>query len=189
MSDLSGSFVIPPQVAMNAAAAFHHLQNGIQIIRNIATRVGWSVWRSLTPMTYVFFENTFHPWPKSDLVLNNHLAPPIAWSYTPAEHLFQQPQCQNHWRHVSWLSAQIKHGEDLVVADITEFVNGLHWIGEAAPEPEHILAAWTLETGIVLNPALPLRICIITDEGSEQTLELYKDHVSRVAQVPAVAST
>lgn len=166
---------------MYAAALYQNGLTVLGLLGSFAKRVGWSVWRSLTPMTFVFFEHSFHPWPKMDIVLDSAVAPPIEWLYMPQQRIFQQPHSRRHWRHVSWLSAQIKHGDNLVLQDITEFVNSLHWIGEQPPKPEHILAAWTLETGIVLNPALPLSIAIIDDDGSEQTLMLYEDHVSKVS--------
>lgn len=180
MSDLSGN-LLPPSVSLTLAALYQNLSVAIDILTAFTKRVGWSVWRSLTPITYVFFEHSFYPWPKTDIVLDSAAAPPIEWFYSPSQKLFYQPQCQHHWRHISWLSAQIKHGDDLILQDITEFVNSLHWIGEVAPKPEHILAAWTLETGIVLNPALPLRIAIITDEGSDEVLHLYEDHVAKAS--------
>lgn len=182
MSDLSGNaWQIPPWIPIYAAALFENGSVAFNVVSQTVRRVGWGVWRSLTPLQYVFFENSFHPYPKPDLQLGHPISPPVAWYYTPAQKVFQQPMSTRHWRHLSWLSAQIQHGEDLVVQDITDFVNTLHWIGEQPPTPELILAAWTLETGIVLNPALPLRITVITEEGTEETFRLYEEHVSPAA--------
>jgi hypothetical protein len=173
---------VPPSLLMVAATLYHNLTTATDILLTFTKRVGWSVWRGLTPITYVFFEHSFYPWPKTDIVINSAVAPPIEWYYSQHQKLFYQPHCQHNRRHISWLSAQIKHGNDLVLEDITEFVNNLHWVGESAPKPEHILAAWTLETGIVLNPALPLRIAIISDDGSDQILELYEDHITKSSE-------
>lgn len=113
-----------------------------------------------TPL-YVFLQGFPTPFRTSQIQLTALGTPPILWFYEPERRLFYKRASSSEASHrLPFLTAEIKQGDTLLY-DCSDFFNSLRWQApEGTPHPsfEEILAAWTLESGIVLahNPSFTL---------------------------------
>lgn len=141
---------------------------------HVSKKVSWNVYSALQAETYYFFKNSAHPWDARRFNLSAAGSPEVDLYYNADTKTFSRSENDGHLHHFPYLTAEIYHG-NLALYDITSFTESLKWTGgEVAPSANHVLSAWSLETGILLDPSLPLVLKIITQEGEESTIPLYK---------------
>ena len=61
---------------------------------------------------------------------------------------------------------------DLVLYDISEFLQEVKWSGLERPSAARVLAAWSLDSGIVLNSVNGITLSTINEDGTESNLDL-----------------
>jgi hypothetical protein len=126
---------------------------------------------------YVFFQNSNYPYRSQEITLAGPGIAPIDWYYNADKMLFVSYPVYNtsslyETHHLEWLSGQVRYN-DLVLYDITEFLQQVRWAGSARPSPARVLAAWSLHSGIVLNATEGLTLQVISEDGSESSLRLH----------------
>ena len=151
----------------------------------VAKKVSSNVYKSFQEETYYFFKDSAHPWDARRVNLSHAGSPHVDWYYNADTRTFSRQENNGQFHHFPYLTAEIYHG-DLALYDITSFTESLKWTGgESEPSANHVLSVWSLETGILLDPSLPLVLKVINQEGEESTIPLH----TPPAASPAAAST
>jgi hypothetical protein len=146
-------------------------------------KVSTSVYSGLQEQTYYFFNNSPVPWDARRVNLNAAGSPHVDWYYNADTKMFSREENDGHYHHFPYLTAEIYHG-DLSLYDITSFTESLKWSGgEVPPSANHVLAAWFIETGVLLDPSLPLVLRVCNQEGEMNSIQLHQQ------TPPAAAST
>lgn len=145
------------------------LVNSLQYSQKITT----GLYSAFQSEVYYFFNNSAHPWDARRLNLTRAGSPHVDWYYNADTKTFSRQENNGHLNHFPYLTAEIYHG-NLALYDITPFTEGIKWTGgDDAPSANHVLSAWTLHSGILLDSSLPLVLKVITQEGDEATISLY----------------
>lgn len=148
---------------------------------DVTKKVTWSVYAGLQPETYYFFKDSAHPWDTRRVNLSRAGSPHVDWHYNADTKTFRREENDGALHHFPYLTAEIYHG-DLALYDITSFAESLRWTGgDVAPSANHVLAAWTLQTGILLDPSLPLVLKVINQEGEESSIPLQSPTAAQLA--------
>ncbi len=155
----------------------------LQLLWTLLTRaasttqtVSLGVVRSLQTQLYVFFQDKPYPYRAQVTTLAGPGIPPIEWYYNADTKVFVSSNLYNttneyHTHHFEWLMGEIRYN-DLVLYDISEFLQQARWAGTSRPSPSLILAAWSIHSGIVLNLRDGLVLKTINEDGSESALQL-----------------
>jgi hypothetical protein len=139
----------------------------------VTKKVTTSVYRGFQAETYYFFKDSSVPWDTRRVNLSSAGSPHVDWYYNAETNTFSRAENDGHLHHFPYLTAEIYHG-DLALYDITSFTESLHWTGgETAPSANHVLAAWYIETGVLLDPSLPLVLKVINEEGESTEIPLH----------------
>ncbi len=128
-------------------------------------------YRGVQNKTYYFFEHSTVPYESSHVKLNSPGVPTIEWVYDFDSRVFRKSESTDETKHLPFLTAEIYH-EGLSLYDLTEFVQSIHYSGTVAPTAHHILGAWFLHTGILLDTSLPMSLKVFTEEGEEVVIPL-----------------
>ncbi len=132
------------------------------------------VYRSLQTETYYFFKGSYVPYDSRQVKLNVAGVPHVEWYYNPTTKVFSKQEAEGQPKHFPYLTAEVYH-DTLSLYDLTSFVENIRWVGgETPPSPNHILSAWFLETGILLDPTLPLVLQVINENGDTQRLRIHE---------------
>lgn len=161
---------------LRASASF------LQLVWQVLANAGNGIRRSFKDDIYVFFRGSSYPYLLDTLELQKPGMPEIDWYYNAKTHTFVTARLYNnssqyHTHHLPYLSAEVKYN-DLVLYDVTDFVNGARWAGEegeAMPDVNHIISAWTLTTGIVLKRSDGMRLSFVNTDGNDAALPLRND--------------
>ena len=137
--------------------------------------IGRGVLRSLQTPLYIFFKGSSYPYRMQDYSLTGPGVAPIEWYYNAETKRFASSLVANTpneymTHHFEWLSGQIKYN-DLVLYDISDYLQQARWAGTVRPSISHVLAAWSLHSGIVLNVVDGLTLQVIKSDGTEATLQ------------------
>ncbi len=145
----------------------------------IVSKVGKGILRSIQSESYVFFSDSYHPYRIQDINLHAPGVASVEWYYDADKKIFiAAPLYENSSdyspRHFPYLSGEVRYN-DLTLHDISDFLNELRWVGNGgAPSPKHILAAWSLYSGIVLlHNKDHLTLQCIMDTGNEETIRIF----------------
>lgn len=164
------------QFLFQTALFIQSLWNLVSHVFETTKTVSVSVVRGLQAKNYVFFQGSTYPYRQQEYSLTGPGVPPIEWYYNADTKLFLSSslvattdEYQRH--HMPWLSGQIRYN-DLVLYDITEFLEELYWAGTTRPSPAHVLAAWSLDSGIVIQNTNKITIQTINEDGTESTLSI-----------------
>jgi hypothetical protein len=135
-----------------------------------------SVLRAVQPKLYVFFEGSSYPYRLQDYTLAGPGIAPVEWFYNADTKVFVDSRIYNSsleypTQHFEWLSGEIKYN-NLVLHDISDFLQEIRWAGTQKPSCSRVLAAWSLSSGIVLNPKEGLSLHTINQDGSESALQV-----------------
>lgn len=145
----------------------------LSILWNLVNRMRKNVSKSFGKDVYVFFERNDTPYHTADFKTSGPGISPVAWYYDSKTKTFSNPTFCTSTHHFPMLTAQIKYG-DMLLYDISEFVDTLRYNSAGTvPQPELILAAWSLESGVVLSKSNTLKLSTITDEGDNREIPLY----------------
>jgi hypothetical protein len=198
MEDLSGAFVennalfvIPdvrervfvyiPNVDYNywlltLLSMFQRLTVFLYYVRKYSIRIFNGVYRGIADDEYAFHRGSNTAFSLYKLKSESAAAASLEWIYSTDKKQFKNiiasPEDELHY--FPYLSAEVYHG-NLRLYDISEFVSELKWTacqGAERPTAKHILAAWSLETGIVLDVSLSLSLHVITETGDEEVILL-----------------
>ena len=177
---------ISPQYALYALVTFNFLWTVTKSITGFTYTVGKSVWKTLQPDTYYFFEGYDAAYKASDYTRSGPGVPPVEWVYDSKKKTFMNPMGSQRSHHLPWLCAEIKH-MNLTLYDITEFVESIRFFHDegvpsatsvpsvtTVPSAEHVLSAWSLESGILLNKSGSLVLSVIDENGEGEDIPLYQ---------------
>ena len=174
---------ISPQYALYALVTFNFLWTVTKSITGFTYTVGKSVWKTLQPDTYYFFEGYDAAYKASDYTRSGPGVPPVEWVYDSKKKTFMNPMGSQRSHHLPWLSAEIKH-MNLTLYDITAFVESIRFFHDegvpsvpsatSVPSAEHVLSAWSLESGILLNKSGSLVLSVIDENGEGEDIPLYQ---------------
>jgi hypothetical protein len=170
---------ISPEYALYALVTFNFLWTVTKSVTEFTYTVGKSVWKTLQPDTYYFFQGYDAAYKASDYTRSGPGVPPVEWLYDSKKKTFMNPMGSQRSHHLPWLSAEIKH-MNLTLYDITEFVESIRYFhdeGSSAtwvPSAEHVLSAWSLESGILLDKSGSLVLSVIDENGDGEEIPLYQ---------------
>jgi hypothetical protein len=138
--------------------------------------ISLGVVRSLQTHLYVFFQGSSYPYRAQDITLAGPGIATIEWYYNADTKVFYSSTVYNstneyHTHHLQWLAGEIKYN-DLVLYDVSEFLQQVRWTGAQKPTPALVMAAWSLHSGIVLNLRDGLVLKTINEDGTESNLNL-----------------
>jgi hypothetical protein len=132
--------------------------------------------RSIQTQLYVFFQGSSYPYRAQSITLAGPGIAPVEWYYNADTKVFMSStvytstnEYQTH--HLQWLAGEIKYN-DLMLYDVTEFLQQVKWAGAERPSPSLVMAAWSLYSGIVLNLREGLVLKTINEDGTESSLPL-----------------
>lgn len=128
---------------------------------------------------YVFFRGSSYPYPLEDIHLGSPGVPEPDWYYNVKTRTFLSARLYNnsqayHTHHIPYLAAEVKYN-DLILYDISEFINSVRWAGEeteAMPNMDHLISAWTLSSGVVLKRSPQMDVAVINTDGNEVRIPL-----------------
>lgn len=188
-SDLSGTLVpAAPQLHLTEI----YIQSMVYFFRFLATsghflqflwvlfgNVGRGIKRSFQEDMYVFFKGSSYPYYLNDVHLNRSGVPEIDWYYNAATNTFLTARLftnsqSYHTHHIPFLSAEVRYN-DLVLYDVSEFINSVRWAGEeseAMPSVDVLMSAWSLSSGIVLKRSDQMNLFVINTDGNETKIPL-----------------
>lgn len=160
------------QVLYYSIQVVNFVWNILSVTLKYTKKVTTGVVSSLRPELFYFFKDSHVPYDSRRVNLQSAGAPHVDWYYNADYKLFFREENDGHQHHFPYLTAEIYHG-DLALYDITSFTESLHWTGgNVAPSANHLLAAWYLETGILLDPSLPLVLKVTNEEGETVSVPL-----------------
>lgn len=128
----------------------------------------------LGPQNYVFFKG--NPTPYRATVVNEKASgsTPVDWYYNPDKHIFLDPTdaLLHHVRPLPILSAEIVL-DGRTFYDLTDFAETVRVYSEdeRAPSIQHLIGAWGLSSGIVLDHARGFETHVILNNGSAAVLD------------------
>ena len=132
--------------------------------------------RSLQDKSYVFFEGSNYPYRAQDLSLTGPGVAPVEWYYDADKKLFVSASLYNTTteytsNHLEWLCGQIRYN-NLTLYDISDFLQQTKWAGRTKPSVARVLAAWSLQSGVILSGIEGITLQTINEDGTESTLTL-----------------
>lgn len=137
-----------------------------------ASKAAWGAYNGVQKETYYFFKDSPIPYSSTKVRTHRPGTPRLEWTYDLEARTFHHAGTEEtEVKHFPYLTAQVNH-EGLSLYDLTDFVQALHYCGATAPSAQHILAAWFLETGILLDTSLPMTLRVFTEEGEETNVPL-----------------
>lgn len=128
---------------------------------------------------YVLFENIGSPYLSSTLDLDAPSSAVPQWYYEPetqaftlykagepVEKLMREAACIHP---LPYLSMEVV-GDDLVLHDLTDFLGNVYVYSdkhEDVPNVPHLLGAWSLHSGVVLNPSAKYTVRGLASSGND----------------------
>ena len=139
-------------------------------------KVSMSVLRSIQTQMYVFFQGSYYPYRAQTTMLAGPGIAPIEWYYNADTKLFLSSTVYNstndyQTHHLEWLAAEVKYN-DLVLYDISDYIEQVRWAGALRPTAALVMTAWSIHSGIVLNFRDGLVLKTINEDGTESSLPL-----------------
>jgi hypothetical protein len=164
------------QVGLQTLLFIQVVWNFLSYFASSTQIVSKGVLRSVQAQLYVFFEHSNYPYRSQDVSLTGPGIAPVEWYYNADKSMFISSSLYNttteyETTHLEWLCGQIKYN-NLVLYDISEFLQQIRWAGRVKPSVNRVLAAWSLHSGIVLNAGEGLTLQTINEDGTESNLVL-----------------
>jgi hypothetical protein len=152
------------------------LWNLLSYAASTTQSVSRSVLRGLQSQVYVFFKESNYPYRLQDTNLIGPGIAPVDWYYDADKKLFLASNLYNTTteyttHHLEWLTGQIKYN-DLILYDISDYVQEVKWAGSTKPSAARVLAAWSTHSGIVLNNVESVVLQVINEDGTESSLPI-----------------
>ena len=151
----------------------------LQTSWTVARKTGKAIQDSFRDDMYIFFCGSSYPYHLDDLILSSPGVPAVEWYYNATKNTFVtarlQTNSQNYTtHHIPYLSAQIQYN-DLTLYDISEFINSVRWAGEDGepmPSVDHLVSAWSLSSGIVIEQSTTMKLAVINTDGEDVKIPL-----------------
>jgi hypothetical protein len=197
--DLSANSICPPaleQLACQKVPQFHmndlYIQSMVYALRFMKVsaqffqfvwllfgNLGRGVQRTFQEDVYIFFKDSCHPYFVKDVQLNVSGVAEVEWYYNSTTRTFLSGNLYNtsetyNTHHVPFLTCEVKY-DDLPLYDISEFINSVRWAAEESegmPTVSHLIAAWSLYSGIVLKRCEQMNLSVINTDGNLTTIPL-----------------
>lgn len=139
--------------------------------------VSKGVLRSLQAQQYIFFERSNYPYRLQDYSITGPGIAQVEWYYDADTKLFVSSTLYNTTtgytkHHLEWLCGQIRYN-NLVLYDISDFLQQVKWAGTTRPSAARVMAAWSLSSGIVLSGMEGITLQTINEDGSESVLQYH----------------
>lgn len=149
----------------------------LSVVASTTQTVSKGVIRSLQAQQYVFFERSNYPYRLQDYSLTGPGVASVEWYYDAEKTLFVSSSLYNtttdyNTHHLEWLTGQIRYN-NLVLYDISDFLQQVKWAGNSRPSAQRVMAAWSLQSGIVLSGMDGITLQTINEDGSESTLHYH----------------
>lgn len=138
--------------------------------------------------TYLLFERIESPYNRSDVHLGSASSALPLWYYREDTRTFNEwslEYTENKRSEIPILSMAITDGER-ILHDLTEYMESVrvfHSTG-AIPSIAHILGAWSLSSGIVLNPSNNYFVTVITSTADTLTFPMTSTRYLNLAIAP-----
>lgn len=163
---------------------YNMFQNFVRVTSSNMTYVYVSLVSAFSPKTYIYFEEIATPYLQHTVTLQPSCAAP-QWSYSEEKQVFTE------WGYSSdafpkalpILSMTIVD-QDTVLYDISDFVERIrvtHSNRNTFPSVAHILGAWSLSSGIVLNTTKSYFAKMITISAETVTVPITSHEYFTVA--------
>jgi hypothetical protein len=164
------------QIGLQTFLFLQVVWNFISYVASTTQTISKGVLRSVQKQLYVFFEHSNHPYRAQEIHLTGAGVAPVEWYYDADKSLFISSALYTtttdyETNHLEWLCGQIKYN-NLVLYDISEFLQQIRWAGRVKPSVSRVLAVWSLHSGIILNAGEGLTLQTINEDGTESTLVL-----------------
>jgi hypothetical protein len=145
-------------------------------VASTSRTIAVGVTRSLQTQMYIFFQGSCYPYRAQGTMLAGPGIAPIEWYYNADSKIFLSSSVYNstndyETHHLNWLTGEVKYN-DLVLYDISEFLQQVRWAGSERPSPALVLSAWSIHSGIVLHFRQGLVLKTINEDGTESALPL-----------------
>jgi hypothetical protein len=139
-------------------------------------KVSMGVLRSIQTQMYVFFQGSYYPYRAQTTMLAGPGIAPVEWYYNADTKVFISSTVYNSTNeyqtyHLEWLAAEVKYN-DLVLYDISDYIQQVRWAGAERPRASLVMTAWSIHSGIVLNFRDGLNLKTINEDGTESSLPL-----------------
>jgi hypothetical protein len=149
----------------------------LSTVASATQTVSKGVIRSLQAQQYVFFERSNYPYRLQDYTLTGPGVASVDWYYDASKTLFVSSSLYNtttdyNTHHLEWLTGQIRYN-NLVLYDISDFLQQVKWAGNARPSAARVMAAWSLQSGIVLSGIDGITLQTINEDGTESVLQYH----------------
>lgn len=197
MEDLSGAFIeknalfiIPTSIPrlnidlqidynfwiLTLLSLFQRVAVFLYYVKKYSIRIVYGVYRGIADEEYAFHQGSNTAFSLYKLKYESAAAASLEWIYNPEKKQFKHVNIstEDEFVYFPYLSAEVYHG-NLRLYDISDFVSELKWCAPSIverPSAKHILAAWSLETGVVLDVSLSLSLHVITESGEEENILL-----------------
>jgi hypothetical protein len=154
-----------------ALSWFNTLEKAYEAARDWVTYVYTGAEQIFGPQTYIFFQGITSPY--REVMVNpaaSGSAPP-EWKYDAKNHTFLEygaaTEVQQKSHRLPILSLEIVQ-KDKVIYDLTDFLDTVrvYASGEKAPSTQHIIGAWGLSSGIILNRTRGYEARMITNQAA-----------------------
>jgi hypothetical protein len=170
----SPTLVVLQTLGLQAFLWLQILYQFLQYVSSKTVVISKSVVRGIQPKIFVFFQGSMYPYRLQDVTLAGPGVAPVEWFYDADNKLFLDSKVYNttneyHAKHFEWLSGEIKYN-NITLYDISDFLEDIKWTGTTKPTVNHVLAAWSLHSGIVLNGKEGLYLYTINENGNESSV-------------------
>ena len=148
--------------------------NFLSLVFSTTQTISKGIARSIQSKDYIFFQGSNYPYRQQDFTSSGPGVAPVEWYYNADEKMFISAEYHNSTteyitRHLDWLSAQVKYN-NLVLYDITDFLQQVRWAGRTKPSAARVMAAWSLQSGVVLTSIDGISLQTINEDGTESTI-------------------
>jgi hypothetical protein len=143
-------------------------------VGSVAQSVSTGVLRGLQGHVYVFFQGSTYPYRLYDYTLTGPGVPAAEWYYDADKKIFYSASVYNttteyELHHLEWLSGQIRYN-NLMLYDVSEYLQQVKWAGPQRPSAAHVLSAWAIHSGIVLTLLDGITLSTINEDASESNV-------------------
>lgn len=164
-------------VLLWALSWYNTLENAWDAARDWATSAYTSFTQLFGPQIYIFFHGITSPYHERLVNPAASGSAPAEWKYDAKIHAFLEyggaPEVQEKSHRLPILSLEILH-KDKVVYDLTDFVDTIRVYAsdQKAPSTQHLVGAWGLSSGIVLNRTRGYEARMITNKAATVTVAI-----------------
>jgi hypothetical protein len=157
-----------------ALRIYVHSLNAVDTTRFFVKKTYLALNTAFTDEQYIFYRNDPVPYSLGKVVASGPAMPEPEWIYNLTRTRFTAPDSSMKPLKLPWLSAVIKYN-DMKLYSLDSYIDTVTFsnYSRIPPNPEIIIAAWSLTTGIILDKNLEMKLLVITNEGNEEVFHLH----------------